>query len=254
MNEHVKQAEAEEKATNEKPAMPETLAAAVCQVMSKIKRLSKGSQNSHGGYDFTSVDDFKDALRPLMSEAGLYLHVSQESFQMIDYVDGKGNNKSVAQYHFSITLAHVNGDKSEPEMMTVALPFTGAQTSGAARSYAVKEWSKSRFLMSSGDMGDEADLLEQSRDGMRLSKAEARDLYTALTEEIRKVINGRDHEALGKWWMDNKYRIETLPKDWYIQFRTDYATSYKELKANEELDKMTNAELDAKALEQEGAE
>lgn len=222
-------------------------ARAIVAVMGDVKRLKKDDRNKHGGYDFTSVDDFKDAIRPIMAQHGLFIHVSQSAFQMIEYLDGKGAKKSVAQYDLEITLKHNEGEAEPPECMTVALPFTGAQTSGAARSYAVKEWMKSRFLVSSGDEQDEADLMEQSREGLRLSKAEARDLYEELQKEIKGVIDGQDYEALGEWWQENKFRTETLPKDWFIHFRTEYAAAYKELKASAELDKMTNAQLDEMA-------
>ena len=223
------------------------LSKSIVEVMKEVKRLTKDDKNKHGNYDFTSVDDFKDALRPIMAKHGLYIHVSQTGFQMLNYTDSKGGEKSVAQFDLAVTLKHGDGLEEPPENMTVALPFTGPQTSGAARSYAVKEWSKSRFLMSSGDQQDEADLLEQSREGLRLSKSEGRDLHKALTAEMDKVIKGKDYEALAEWWQENKYRTETLPKDWFIQFRTDYATAYKTLKAEAELDRMTDVELDQMA-------
>lgn len=228
------------------------LSRAVTKVMKEVRRLKKDDKNAHGKYDFTSVDDYKDFIRPLMAENGLFIHVSQSSFNIVEYEDGKGR-KAVAQIDFDITLCHEDGERDNPEKATVALPLTGAQTSGAAKSYAIKEWSKGRFLLSSGDQQDEADLLEQSREGLRLSKAEARELQKALTQEMDEVIKGADHMALGDWWQENKYRTETLPKDWFIMFRTEYATAYKRLKAEYDLDRMTDAELDEKTLETESA-
>lgn len=230
------------------------LHSAMIAVFQEIKRLKKDDRNTHGNYDFTSVDDFKDFVRPLMARHKLIPHVNQVGFQMLEFtatVKGKDERKAAAQFDFVITVFHESGEQSEPEGITVVLPFTGAQTSGAARSYAVKEWIKSRFFASSGDQQDEADLIEQSRESLRLSKADARPLHSDLENEMRNVIEGADYVALGEWWMENKYRIETLPKDWFIQFRTDYATAYKELKAQAELDAMTNEQLDESAKEQE---
>ena len=233
---------------------PLTINHAVCAVMGELKRLKKEDKNSHGGYDFTSVDDFKDAIRPLMAKNGLSIHVSQNGFEMIEYTDSKDKRKSVAQFDIAITLHHISGVSDKPEIMTVALPFTGPQTSGAARSYAVKEWQKSRFLASAGDSQDEADLMEQSREGLRLSKADSRDLHTALVKEMTEQVEGADHDKLAEWWQENKYRIETLPKDWFIQLRTDYATAWKQLKAEAELDAMTSDELDALGMKSEEKE
>lgn len=228
-----------------------TIHSAMVEVMAQIKRLKKDDQNKHGNYDFTSVDDFKDFVRPLMAKAGLIPHVNQTAFAMIEYLDSKGSQKSVAQFDFQICVEHESGIRTLPEGITVALPFTGAQTSGAARSYAIKEWMKSRYMASSGDAQDEADLIEQAREGLRLSKSDARELHKTLTDEIQSQIDGKDHEALGVWWQENKYRIETLPKDWFITFRTDYATAYKQLKAEYDLDRMTNSDLDEIAQKDE---
>lgn len=241
----------EKPADIEADAAPAGLAEAILSVMRQVHRLDKASKNEHGKYDFTSVDDFKDFVRPLMVEAGLVLHVTQTAFQMVQYVDGKGD-RAVAQFDFKITLEHApTKEKGEPEDVTVALPMTGAQTSGAAKSYVIKEWMKAKFLISSGDSQDEADLIEQSREGLRLPKKDARPLYEQLQKEMTEVAEKRDHEALAQWWLSSKERSETLPKDWFLTLRQEYADAYKSLKANEELDRMTNDELDERAMRDE---
>ena len=190
-----------------------------------------------------------------MAANGLFVHISQVNFEMVEYTGtdkaGKPVPKSVAQFDFEIKLAHVSGETAPAENMTVALPFTGAQTSGAARSYAVKEWMKSRFLASSGDQDDEADLMQQDKGGMRLSKSAARELDERLREELRQLEVGADHEAVARWWQENGYRIETLPQDWYLTLRIEYATVWKKLKAEADLDSMSNDQLDALANGQE---
>lgn len=242
MNKHVSQTETKEATT--------TLNHAVCAVMEQLERLRKGDRNDHGNYAFTSVDDFKDQIRPLMAKAGLSVHVSQASFQMLEYKNGN-TTKSAAEFDFAITLKHVSGEKDEPENMTVILPYTGAQTSGAARSYAIKEWQKSRFLASSGDVQDEADMLEQSREGMRLSKAGANELYESLQKEMREIVLGTDHKALKAWWIENSHRTETLPKDWFITLKTEFISEGKRLKAEAELDAKTSDELDQLGMDAE---
>lgn len=237
---HEETAEAVEDAPRESPIVK-----ALCKVMEKIERRKKDDKNNHGGYDFTSVDDFKDHIRPMMAAQGLALHVTQQHFELVEYIansKGKEEKRTVAQFDFAMTLEHTSGYSSNPEIMTVALPFTGPQTSGAARSYAVKEWMKSRFLASSGDSQDEADLIEQAREGLRLSKADARELHKELDKEMSEVIKGADHDKLGEWWIENKYRTETLPKDWFLKMRTDYVAAYKDLKAQAELDGMIASE------------
>jgi predicted MFS family arabinose efflux permease len=46
---------------------------AVCSVMEEVHGLRKEEKNSHGGYNFVSVDSFKSLIRPLMAKHGLSL-------------------------------------------------------------------------------------------------------------------------------------------------------------------------------------
>jgi hypothetical protein len=232
-------------------AEPKTLGEAVCCVMADLDRLKKADRNKFASYDFTSVDDFKDAVRPLMAKYGLYEHVTQADFAFVEFEDDKGKKKQVARFDFAITLKHVAGREEPPEIMTVALPYTGAQTSGAARSYAVKEWMKSRFLASAGDLQEEADMLDQSREGLRMSKADARPMYAELEKGLQDAEKTADHEQVAKWWTDNRERIESLPKDWFLTLKNAYADAWKTLKAQADLDAMSDAELDRIAERQD---
>lgn len=235
----------------EVPAMPASIGEAICCVMAELKRLKKADHNKFAHYDFTSVDDFKDALRPLLAKYGLWAVPNQVGFQFVEVKSDKDKVSTVAQFDFDVTLKHVSGGFEEPDRMTVALPFTGAQTSGAARSYAIKEWLKGRFLASAGDAQEEADLLDQSRDGMRLSKADSRDLFKKLTDDLRNAAKGNDYEAVAKWWADNRESLNTLPKDWFLTIKKEYGETYVSLKAQADLDRMSNEELDALALRQD---
>lgn len=134
---------------------PSKLNEAIAAVMAKVKRLEKGDKNQFGKYAYTSVDDFKDSIRPLLATTGIVVHMTEVgTVEIIELTKDDGKKSVVAKYVFSITLEHTSGEKGSPEQSTVMLPYTGAQTTGAARSYAFKEWSKSRFLISSGDLDD----------------------------------------------------------------------------------------------------
>lgn len=232
----------------------DTIREAVCAVMAELRRLEKADTNKFANYDFTSVDDFKDEIRPLMAKHGLFLHIAQDVFVIERIKDGKGKETTFARFDFLITLKHVSGDEEPAELITVMLPFTGAQTSGAARSYAIKEWMKSRFLASSGDTQEEADLLDNSRDGMRLSKQDARKLYDDLNKELKESADGRNHDALAVWWSGSKERLDSLPRDWFLTIKNDYAETWKDLKAQADLDGMSNEQLDRLAQGTENAD
>ncbi|WP_162651583.1 ERF family protein [Lentilitoribacter sp. Alg239-R112] len=228
-----------------------TIGASICAVMAEIKRLKKADKNDFAKYLFTSVDDFKDEVRPLMAKHGLLVNMNELSLDTQVITNDKGKETLVSSYKFSIELEHAEtGDKQQAENITIMLPYTGAQTTGAARSYALKEWFKSKFLASSGDQGAEADHNEQAQYSTkdRLGKPAARELSGELDKELNELANKKDIDALRAWWPEQYYRIETLPKDWEIALKTRWQTAGKELKANEDLDKMSNEQLDEIAM------
>ena len=236
-----------EDADEQTTSFPVTIGEAICAVMMEVHRLEKTHTNAFSNYDFTSVDDFKDHLRPLMAKNGLYVGVQQDVATLEK--DDKGK-EARARFDFTMILKHVNGEAEPGEIFTVRLPFTGAQTSGAARSYAVKEWLKSRFLASAGDMAEEADLLDAGKTG-RLSKAEARKMHENLQQGLNDAIDTRDKDKLIEWGEQNKSSIYMLPQDWEVMLRNDMNVALKELKAQEELDQMSNEELDQLAMKNE---
>ena len=126
-------------------------------VLSKIKRLEKSAENKFAKYDYVPVDDVKDHIRPLLAEAGLVLSVNERSFEFIELKGQKGTT-TCAQIKYEITLLSDGGpDDYIEDHITVVLPYTGAQTTGAARSYAVKEWAKATLLVSTGETAADAD-------------------------------------------------------------------------------------------------
>ncbi len=232
----------------------QNLAAAICAVMSEVKRLEKADKNAFANYKFTSVDDFKDAVRPLMAKHGLSLHINEKSFDIKEFEStdkaGKPKKITAAIFKYTLRLYHIGGGVSKPENRSVAFPFVGAQTSGIALSYTIKEWFKSRFLVSSGDQNEEADLMDNTTE-LRLSKQAARDLSEELDKEMNSLVTMRDLDALRSWWREEYYRIKTLPTDWEVTLKTKWAREGQALSAQEGLDKSSNDDLDAIAQEQE---
>jgi len=228
-----------------------SLAAAKCAVMGEIKRLKKADENEFAKYMFTSVDDFKDAIRPLMVKHGLIPHVNQTAFEALELLTtdkaGREKKSAVIRFDFDICLEHVASNTvSAPEKITVALPYTGAQTSGAARSYAIKEWMKGSFLASSGDSSDETDhRATVESEGARLAKAEARKLYAELSAGLDKAIKTRTPENIEGFWKANEARLNTLPKDWYLMLRGTAEDAFKATKEGRPASATTPVDEDA---------
>ena len=226
------------------------LRAAIIAAKAEVKRLDKADKNVFGKYDFTSVDDVKDHIRPILSKHGLDIDVDEISFKTKIIPPAKANDKPfiLAKFRYSFQIVHVSGEAGKLEHRTVPIQYTGAQTSGAAQSYGLKEYFKSRFLVSTGDTEDEADQRNQDNMmGEKLSKQESKDTWTKLKKDMDTVIDGSDHLALQEWWSRNRSILVTLPADWFHTLKNDYADAWTRLKAEAELDGMSEADLDALA-------
>lgn len=193
------------------------LDAAVAKVMLDVKRLKKADNNAFAKYRYTSVDDFKDALRPILADNDLSISLTENNSIFSTVKNSKGEETTILKFNFEATLHHANGESATPEGISVALPFVGAQTTGQARSYALKEYLKSRFLASSGDSED----ADQHDTDLELSRAEARPIYKELQEQLGEAAkDGAD--AMKEWVSKRRPSIDILPKDWRLQLRARY--------------------------------
>lgn len=206
-----------------------TIAMAVTDVMSEVRRLKRADNNAFAKYRYTSIDDFKDAMRPILARCGLSVSMKETECDFVEVKNDKDKATPYLRFTFSLTLEHTSGQKADPEDISVVLPFVGAQTTGQARSYAMKEWLKSRFLASSGDSED-ADQHDTSEE---LSKAEARPLYAELQEELRKATLV-SLDAMKEWVERRRASIDVLPKDWRLQLQRIYKEGMATRKAQPE--------------------
>jgi hypothetical protein len=208
--------------TNDK--MP--LHKAVAAVISEIHRLKKDDKNQHGGYAYVSVDDVKDHVRPILAKHGLSLSVTEQSFELVS-VQGKNGTTSSALIRYAMTLRHSDGSANEPDIITICLPYTGAQTAGAARSYAVKEWAKGSLLVSTGEKdaivgGNDADAYTQQ--DYTAPDAITADQFRTMQELIEKT--GTDEAKLLAY-----VKAESLEAMTQAQYRTADAALRKKMTA-----------------------
>ena len=132
---------------------------AISAAMGEIQKLGKDDKNPHGNYSFASIDAFLDMCRPICAAHGLHPLVNTVASETFE----AGNNKLWAKFTYQISLAHTSGENIEPVGMDVMLPLTGAQTSGSAQSYAVKQFLRGLFIISTGDR-DDVDLKPQAEE------------------------------------------------------------------------------------------
>jgi len=133
--------------------MPPAVAKAVVAVMSGMETLVKKEENDHAKYKFVGIDSFLTAVRPKCAEAGLIIVPDEESCEVRD---------SWLLIRYAFTVAHESGETWEhrPVRNITVNAKMGSQAFGTAQSYAMKQFMRSLFQISTGD-DEDADNHEQ---------------------------------------------------------------------------------------------
>jgi hypothetical protein len=116
-------------------------------VSTEVKRLGKGETNSHGRYNYASIDDFLSLTGPLCAKHGLVVIQDEESCEVLD---------KWLRMRFAFTLAHTSGE-ALPEKLHRSILVSanmGPQAFGAAQSYVLKQFLRSLFQIPTGDGED----------------------------------------------------------------------------------------------------
>lgn len=227
MNKHVSL----EDVIGERPTVEHAgLSAAKIGVMSEMKRLVKSTENKHGRYMYVPIDEVKDFIRPLLVRHGIAFSVSEAGkLELTEVPNSKGGTTTTAVIPYSMTITHAKSGEHSSETITVVLPYTGAQTAGIARSYAVKEWAKATLQLSTGDdAADEADNMKQANYGKErefdpdaVPKAHARGIYDGLVQDMSTYTS---LDKLELWWLSATIseRRRALPASWKRTLFVEY--------------------------------
>lgn len=134
---------------------PEVVASAMLQVQKAIKSLAHDATNDFNGYGYVSIDGYYEAIRPLLNEAELMI-VPNEVETMIG---GDGKTQKVV---FEFIILHGSGVAwNVPIRRTVYINYSGAQSSGAALSYAEKFILRTLFKIPTGEHDASAEQTEE---------------------------------------------------------------------------------------------
>jgi len=137
------------------PPMPEAIAKAIIQIMKKIETIEKSSYNKYSDYNYASVDAFVEATRPVCAEAGLAV-IPMEIERSFSREDGKN---VIAVFTYQFLLIHETGATwtTSLDQRSVRQIWLGAQTSGAAQSYAFKQYLRALFQIATGEPDADAE-------------------------------------------------------------------------------------------------
>lgn len=135
------------------------IAAAISAVMGDVPKLGKSEKNVHGNYQFASIDDFLEAVRPLCAKHGLIIIQDEDGFELRQGQDKKGSTVNWLVIKFVFTLAHSSGEvwPDKPRRTIMVNASMGAQAFGAAQSYALKQFMRALFQIATGEVNEDAD-------------------------------------------------------------------------------------------------
>jgi len=121
----------------------------------------KDLTNSYADYEYASADAiYRHARRSLL--AGGLLPFQQELSKT--WHERQQGGKTVrwleVEYGLALTPGGVAVEVRKLEKVTVVVQITGAQSMGAARTYALKYWLRGKLLLSTGDQAEDLDASE----------------------------------------------------------------------------------------------
>ena len=164
-----------------------TIHQAIASAIGDVKKVGKADRNKFDGYDFASIDKFLELVNPICATHGLFPFIDQENFELYENTNSKGGKSTWCRFMFLVSLFHSSGEQFGPTRMMVSVPMSGAQSSGSAQSYALKQFFRGLFMIPTGDK-DDADLQpnEQHHAPTGPSAKDINEAKTALLEAISK--------------------------------------------------------------------
>lgn len=198
----------------ENTVMPHEIAKAVIAVMGKIEVLAKDNKNKFDHYKYASIDDFIMHVREHCTTAGLFIVPSEDgAAELVQTTKKDGSPLMMWRARHAFTLCHSSGEAYGPIYKTVMVQANGAQASGSAQSYALKQLMRGLFLIPTGDKDDpDKQSAEISASG-NVESAErkvAQTLYTRLQKAA-------DLDILNLLWTDS-----SIPRDGYTKEIQDH--------------------------------
>lgn len=182
------------------PPMPKEIAKAIVSVTKKVGKLARDGKNSHGGYKYTSVDAFYEDAAPVVADESLVIYASAIGHQYEKINTDNGLRVAVTvEYTFMLVHAETGATWSDPnDIKQVRMWWTGAQTFGAAESYAIKQFMRGLFKIPTGDRdADEDDqTLRASQQGGAKVNQERKARGKALTSKVVAFDFGHGKEVI----------------------------------------------------------
>lgn len=196
------------------PPMPVEIAKAVIAVKRQIERIGKDETNAFAKFKYASVDQFYEAVGPLMAQAGLF-DLVQEVDLNVEMREVQQENGAIKKSlwltaNYEIWMYHESGCQFGPIPRKIIVPATGPQAFGSGQSYVEKYFLRALFKIPTGEADADAERQEgiparPQRENAKPWAAWLEAMYTAL-EKIETI------ERLDAVLAKNRQPIDDLRK------------------------------------------
>lgn len=188
---------------------PKNVHEAVIAVMASLGTLYKTNENKFDKYTYASIDDFIAFVRGHCYEAGLHIVQDEEDAQLVDVMKKDGKPMAMWWARYAFTVWHVGGSSVGPIRRSVMVQANGAQASGSAQSYALKQFMRSQFLIPTGDKDDpDKQTTEISAEGGDRET----DLQKKASRIRREFLRSINIEQLKGAWADNAIDLDHIKR------------------------------------------
>ena len=182
----------------------QTIHEAIAGAIGDVKKVGKADRNKFDGYDFASIDKFLELVNPICATHGLFPFITQHAYELYENTNSKGGKSTWCRFTFHVSLFHSSGAQFGPTTSMVSVPMTGAQSSGSAQSYALKQFFRGLFMIPTGDK-DDADL-QPNEQHHAPQKEQAGPSVQAINDAKTAMLEAVSLDAL-------KAAFVALPKD-----------------------------------------
>ena len=191
------------------PNTPVDVHAAIVAVMASLGTLYKADENKFDKYTYASIDAFIAFVRGHCFEAGLYIEQDELEAKLVDVAKKDGKPMAMWWAQFAFHVRHISGTSIGPIRRSVMVQANGAQASGSAQSYALKQFLRGQFLIPTADNDDPDKVTTEI-------SAERGDSETDLQRRagsIRKqFLRAQDLEELKLAWSANAVDLDHIKR------------------------------------------
>lgn len=171
--------------------MPSSIATAINEVMVNLSDpLEHDAKNDYQKYSYTSIDGFLKQVHPVCAKAGLIIIPHEKSCE----ISPSGKNLTVV---YEYILIHKDGSTWDfPTTKHIVVPFGNGTAMGTAQSYALKQFMRSLFQLSTGEQ-DDLDALDQDEGRNKISVIKKKKEFSDDWSKRKRICRGFVYQGIG---------------------------------------------------------